>query len=72
MKANNKSEILNYDLIPTVNSLEDVNLPGCYCKNCGRTFALYSFSAFRPSLKDENNKLYYENCFKCKKDERPK
>lgn len=43
------------------------NFSGVYCKNCGETFALYSYSAMQPQGVDENSKPFYNNCFKCNK-----
>ncbi len=55
----------DYDKIPAASELGPINVPGCYCINCGELFALYSFSIHQPMNKDENGKLYYENCFLC-------
>ena len=41
------------------------NFAGVYCKNCGETFALYSYSVFKPHGVDENNKPFYKNCVMC-------
>lgn len=39
-----------------------IQMNACYCNNCGKTFALYSFSAWKPNKRDENNVPYYECC----------
>jgi len=41
------------------------NFPGVYCRRCGETFALYSYSAYQPDGVDGNDKPYYDSCFKC-------
>ncbi len=35
--------------------------PGCYCKNCGQTFAMYSFG-IQPGGNDENGKACFSVC----------
>lgn len=35
--------------------------PGCYCANCGDTFAMYSYG-IQPSSLDENGKAYFKYC----------
>lgn len=55
-----------YDKIPELpESGFYMHFGGVYCRNCGETFALYSYSAIRPSGIDENRKPYYSQCFKC-------
>lgn len=61
-----------YDLIPALPAATGgffQHIPGVYCKNCGETFALYSYSVHQPDTdaRDENGKPYYNECFKCKK-----
>lgn len=57
----------NYEEIPTKDKLNGYfqYFPGIYCRGCGRTFALYSYSAFMPSGFDENDKPFYKSCFEC-------
>lgn len=47
-----------------------VAMNSCYCNQCGRTFALYSFSAWKPEKVDERGVPYYECCGieECKKE----
>jgi len=61
-----------YDKIPTVEDLQGINIPGCYCAGCGRTQALYSYSIIQPSNKDENGKLYYKSCLDCEQEKKIK
>ena len=62
-----KQEI--YDKIPTWPRPDwFMDFPGVYCKGCGETFALYSFSMIGKQGLDENNKAYMNSCFKCQKD----
>lgn len=63
--AKNGTLVENYNDIPTARKLRSVNIPGCYCENCGQTFALYSYSIIPPTKVDENNKLCYESCHFC-------
>ena len=65
--ADNGKIIEDYDkILPPENGFF-VHIPGVYCKSCGETFALYSFSAHQPDGVDENNKPYYNHCFCCVK-----
>lgn len=58
-------EIKDYDkMLPRENGFFQ-HFPGCYCNNCGETFALYSYSAMQPKNVDENKIPYYNSCFKC-------
>lgn len=57
----------DYDQIPTKANLKAMNFPGVYCKKCGTSYALYSFSMFQPNGFDENDKAYYDWCFACQK-----
>lgn len=41
------------------------HFPGIYCRNCGRDFALYSYSAYQPDGIDDNQKPYYNRCSHC-------
>jgi len=60
-----------YDEIPGFPTIDRLSLsfficvPGAYCKQCGEVFALYSYSAIWPNGLDENDKPYYDSCFKC-------
>lgn len=67
MKAKNGVEIMGYEKILPVRDDEAffMHLPGVYCRNCGETYALYSFSTEKPDGTDENRKPYYNGCFKC-------
>jgi hypothetical protein len=56
---------IDYDLIPKRKNLGLVNVPGVYCKSCGKSFELYSFSILKPNSFDENDKPYYDKCFDC-------
>lgn len=55
----------NYNEIPMLDQLGPINIPGIYCKNCGETFALYSYSMMPMDGVDENNKPIYNKCFIC-------
>ena len=57
--------VSNYNEIPTKENLRSVNIPGVYCKCCGETFALYSWSVHQPDGYDKNGKPYYNFCFIC-------
>ncbi len=59
-----------YDKIPTKENLGAINVPGCYCATCGKTFALYSFSHIVPVCLDDEGKLYYERCEACPIDDK--
>lgn len=56
-----------YALIPTRKTMGAINIPGIYCKGCGDTFALYSYSVFQADGYDENDKPFYEKCLTCQK-----
>ena len=45
MKSLNGNEISRYEEIAPMEKNFFQNLPGVYCRNCGETFALYSYSA---------------------------
>lgn len=64
-KYANGTLVENYDNIPTFEKLKGINIPGCYCENCGQTFALYSYSSIKPTKIDENKKFYYDFCHLC-------
>jgi len=52
-----------YDRIPPVpESGFFQHFPGIYCQNCGRDFALYSYSALSPDGLDEEGKPFYNLC----------
>jgi hypothetical protein len=63
--AKNGKEVVDYDKIPAYPKGQFMNAPGCYCENCGQTFALYFYSAIMPAGVDENGKPVFNNCFKC-------
>lgn len=67
--AKNGKEVVNYDKIPPNPKPPFVNIPGCYCENCGETFALYHYSVIAPSRVDENGKPVFDKCFKCENDD---
>jgi hypothetical protein len=52
-----------YDKIPPLPEPGEqfIHIPGCYCQDCGRTFALYSYSMVYTG-KDENGKAYLTKC----------
>ncbi len=63
-----KPETSLYNKIPPIkNEGFYQNFPGVYCKTCGQTFALYSYSAYQPDGIDENNKPFYVKCALCNK-----
>jgi hypothetical protein len=41
--------------------------PGVYCRTCGKTFALYSYSAHQPDGVDESGRAFYKTCLMCDK-----
>ena len=57
-----------YDSIPSLppKGVFFQHFPGVYCKGCGETFALYSYSFFGSQGEDENGKPYMTSCFKCR------
>jgi len=64
------ADILEYDTIPAwPNGYSPhqffQHFPGVYCKQCGKVFALYSYSICQPHGLDENHKPYYNSCFLC-------
>lgn len=59
----------DYHTIPKKEALKTINIPGIYCKNCGASFALYSFSIAQAHGFDENDKAFYEFCPSCPKTE---
>lgn len=69
-KSLNGNIIKNYEKIKSTEECDFnkffQNFPGAYCKNCGHTFALYSYSMHRPNGFDENKKPFYNSCFECK------
>jgi hypothetical protein len=65
-KSLNGNIIKDYDKIAPIEDGFFQHFPGVYCNNCGETSALYSYSMFQPVGVDENNKPYYDSCFKCK------
>jgi hypothetical protein len=67
MHSLNGNVIERYDEIKSIENGFFQNFPGVYCKKCGETFALYSYSAMQPNGVDENLKPFYNSCFKCDK-----
>jgi hypothetical protein len=67
MHSLNGNVIERYDEIRPIENGFFQNFPGVYCKKCGKTFALYSYSAMQPHGVDENSKPFYNSCFKCDK-----
>ena len=62
-KTTNGKVIENYNEIMPIPKKHNFRLfPGAYCKNCGETFALYSYSMFQPNGIDENGKAFYNKC----------
>jgi hypothetical protein len=53
-----------YDKIPPLPPAGEqfMHIPGCYCQNCGASFALYSYSILQPGDVDENGKPYFRRC----------
>lgn len=60
-----KLKLQDYESIPSNPQGYFMNFPGIYCKNCGRTYALYSFSVYPADDVDEMKKPFYKNCPKC-------
>lgn len=56
-----------YDAIPKMprTGVVFAHIPGVYCKGCGRTFALYSYSMCPPAGIDEEGKPFYTSCMDC-------
>ena len=68
MKASNGNEIERYEeILPLPKEPEKFfqHIPGVYCRNCGQTFALYSYSKHPVHGTDENDKPFYNMCFNC-------
>ncbi len=59
-----------YDKIPPLprDGSDFIHIPGVYCQGCGRSFALYSYSAIGPNGIDENGKPFMNVCPFCPKD----
>lgn len=66
-KSLNGNVIENYNEIKEMSNGDFRHFPGVYCKNCGETFALYSYSLIQPDGIDDNLKPFYNDCFRCNK-----
>lgn len=64
----NDKRSLSGNIIERYNEIKPIgtgffqNFPGVYCKTCGRSFALYSYSVPQPDGIDENSKPFYNKC----------